>query len=181
MLYQSSLGSGYLRLWAPADVMGSLVQLISIPVWWICIALFLFGMTGVASYFFHPKSLSIVRQNRALALSYYACGPLAYMPLTIAVLVLGSWAGGTAVQNRMPTPFSALLFLIAAVPIVAQLVAVITSTVSLLVAITHEGVFKRVLVAGFTIVSWVVLAFLLLVVVPVAWAVLAITLLSFRR
>jgi hypothetical protein len=43
-----------------------------------CLWLFLLAVTGVASYFFHPPNLSIVRQNRAVALSYYACAPLAW-------------------------------------------------------------------------------------------------------
>jgi hypothetical protein len=34
--------------------------------------------TGIPSYFFHPKRLDVVRQNRAVALSYYGCGPLAW-------------------------------------------------------------------------------------------------------
>jgi len=42
-----------------------------------CIWLFLFCASGVGSYFFHPRHLSVTRQNRAIALSYYACAPLA--------------------------------------------------------------------------------------------------------
>ena len=30
-------------------------------------------VTGVASYWFHPKSIPVVRQNRTIALSYYGC------------------------------------------------------------------------------------------------------------
>jgi hypothetical protein len=41
--------------------------------------LFLFMGSGVGSYFFHPKRLPIVLQNRAVALSYYACAPLAWL------------------------------------------------------------------------------------------------------
>jgi hypothetical protein len=36
--------------------------------------------TGVPSYFFHPRSLPIEQQNRGVALSYYACAPLAWIP-----------------------------------------------------------------------------------------------------
>ena len=49
--------------------------------------LWLLAAAGVASYWFHPRRLSVERQNRAVALSYYACAPLALTPLTLAVAV----------------------------------------------------------------------------------------------
>ncbi len=42
----------------------------------VAILLYLLAMTGVASYFFHPPHLTVVQQNRAIALSYYACASL---------------------------------------------------------------------------------------------------------
>ena len=41
--------------------------------------LFLMGVTGIASYFFHPSRMPVVRQNRAVALSYYTCAPLGWL------------------------------------------------------------------------------------------------------
>lgn len=41
----------------------------------------LITITGVPSYFFHPRRLSVDYQNRGIALSYYACAPLALSPL----------------------------------------------------------------------------------------------------
>jgi len=41
--------------------------------------LFLLLATGVASYWFHPGTISVVQQDRAIALSYYACAPLAWL------------------------------------------------------------------------------------------------------
>lgn len=49
----------------------------------------LYLVSGAGSYFFHPRSLPIVRQNRAVALSYYACAPLAWLWLP-AVLSWGA-------------------------------------------------------------------------------------------
>ena len=46
---------------------------------YLCWLLFLAAATGVPSYFFHPKDIPIEQQNRAIALSYYACGPLAFL------------------------------------------------------------------------------------------------------
>ncbi|UCD28300.1 MAG: hypothetical protein JSV03_14630 [Planctomycetota bacterium] len=41
--------------------------------------------TGLPSYFFHPRHLPVEKQNRAVALSYYACAPMALSPLLLAV------------------------------------------------------------------------------------------------
>ncbi len=45
-------------------------------------------MTGVPSYFFHPREFTIRRQNRCLALSYYASAPLV-LAVPIALLSVG--------------------------------------------------------------------------------------------
>lgn len=41
--------------------------------------LFFFLITGLNSYFFHPAHLPIEQQNRAVAMSYYGSGPLAWI------------------------------------------------------------------------------------------------------
>lgn len=57
-----------------------------------CALLFLAGATGLPTYFFHPKRIPIEQQNRAVALSYYCCAPLAWLPIMylpmFAVIVL---------------------------------------------------------------------------------------------
>jgi hypothetical protein len=52
-------------------------------VFFVCCLLFLAAATGVPSYFFHPREIPTLQQNRAIALSYYACGPLAFLTLPI--------------------------------------------------------------------------------------------------
>lgn len=42
--------------------------------------------TGAPSYLFCPRNLNVEQQNRALALSYYACAPLAFAPLVVGLL-----------------------------------------------------------------------------------------------
>jgi hypothetical protein len=181
LLHEVRLGQGVVRLWAPGDVSGSLLQVLSIPIWWICIGLTLYAMSGVGSFFFHPSSLPVVRQNRALALSYYTCGPMAYTLATLLLAVGGAFATGAAVRAKMPTLFVASILLVAYVPLVAQFLAVISSSVILLQTTTHTGPTRQIILAIFMPVAWAVLWFLLLVVVPVCWGALAITLLSFRR
>ncbi len=57
-------------------------------------------LPGLASCFFHPRTLSIEQQNRAVALSYYAWAPLAFTPLVLpavlgAMLVWSQWGSTT--------------------------------------------------------------------------------------
>ncbi len=53
----------------------------------LAIALFLIFMSGVASYHFHPKAVATQLQNRAIALSYYTCGPLLILSLAVVLLL----------------------------------------------------------------------------------------------
>jgi hypothetical protein len=55
----------------------------------LCIFLYLAGATGLPSYFFHPNHLSVQQQNRAIALSYYTCAPLAWTPASSAAAIVG--------------------------------------------------------------------------------------------
>jgi hypothetical protein len=59
------------------------------PVPSIAVVLFFAAITGVASYLFHPRRLAVERQNRAIALSYYACAPLSLMVVACLILALG--------------------------------------------------------------------------------------------
>ncbi len=54
-----------------------------------CFLLFLAAGSGAPSYFFHPRALSVSQQNRTVALSYYACGPLVLLVLPVFVGALG--------------------------------------------------------------------------------------------
>lgn len=51
-----------------------------LPATWIALLL----ISGVGSYFFHPKSVPILRQNRGVTLSYYTCAPLAWLSIPAA-------------------------------------------------------------------------------------------------
>jgi hypothetical protein len=46
------------------------------PILPVCIWLFVFAAAGAPSYWFHPRRLPVIKQNRAVALSHYACAPL---------------------------------------------------------------------------------------------------------
>jgi hypothetical protein len=52
-------------------------------------------ITAAPSYWFHPSSLPIVRQNRAVAISAYLCGPLLWIALLVTaagVVMALMWA-----------------------------------------------------------------------------------------
>ena len=64
------------------------------PVWPVVLGHVLFllwlgAVTGVQSYWFHPRGMDNRRQSRATALSYCACAPLASMPITAALFGYG--------------------------------------------------------------------------------------------
>lgn len=54
-----------------------------------CTLVFLAAATGIPSYYYHPKALSVELQNRAIAMSYYATAALAWSFLPAVCAVLG--------------------------------------------------------------------------------------------
>jgi len=81
------------------------------------------ALTGVPSYLFHPRRAPLAVQNRAVALSYYACGPLVLLPLSlapIAVLCLplafhrlaGTHISGGPFAFYILAPFASLALLV---------------------------------------------------------------------
>ncbi|MEX0775952.1 MAG: zinc ribbon domain-containing protein [Phycisphaeraceae bacterium] len=71
-------------------------------------------ITGVHTYWFHRRQLSVEQQNRALALGYYACAPLAYLPL-IVVFILACVVGMVVAEEYADWPMETaaeLLFVV---------------------------------------------------------------------
>ena len=62
---------------------------------YLCVLLWLVAITGVQTYFFHPGNVDPTAQDRAHALSYYACAPLSLTVLPLALLL----GGGSVAQN----------------------------------------------------------------------------------
>jgi len=71
-----------LILWIPG--VEPLSELVEETGWWFvvfalaCFVPALTVVTGMPSYFFHPRYLPTERQDRAVALSYYGCAPLGF-------------------------------------------------------------------------------------------------------
>jgi len=68
--------SGWFDLFIPWDSGATMAPVLPLAVLIVSVL-----VTGLSSYWFHPAALSVVRQNRAVALSYYACGPLALVSI----------------------------------------------------------------------------------------------------
>jgi hypothetical protein len=167
-------------MWSPMDPLGSALQLCMIPVGWLCLALFLFAVSGVSSYFFHPRSIPVVQQNRAIAISYYACAPLAYTLITAPLLVLVAYVGGT-VFDRLRSPIvMGLAWLIALVPIGLQIASMIRLFVVLVRLCTQCGSGRQWALGVFLPVFWYLAHLVLLWALPAAMATIGLIVLSLR-
>ncbi|MBN1346531.1 MAG: hypothetical protein JXQ73_27830 [Phycisphaerae bacterium] len=65
------------------------------------VLLSLAAMTGIPGYFLQPRAAPIEQQNRAIALSYYACAPLAWLPLGAALAI-----GGYLTREMLNVPYA---------------------------------------------------------------------------
>ena len=127
-------------------------------------------VTGVASYWFHPGGLPVVRQNRAIALSHYACAPLAFLPVPAAAfIVVGLLELALTDSDKGFGPLIAFLLTIGTVSLAVIAILFMRSTLVLLRRATQSS-HTRVATAGVVLpVIWGLCAVLALVVVP--WVV----------
>ena len=129
-------------------------------------------VTGVASYWFHPRGLPVVRQNRAIALSHYACAPLFFLPLPAGAFMLVALFQQIALDNPGRTgfgPFITFFTVFGSAGLVAVAGLFLRSTLVLLRHTTQSSL-ARVAAAGVALpVLWVSCAALALVGLP--WVV----------
>jgi len=119
--------------------------------------LFLLMASGVASYFFHPKRLPVVLQNRAVALSYYTCASLSWLwlPSGLAALFF-------AIDLPSRRNFSRPVFLIAVT--VGMLAWLLPSAIVVVCWVRAILLMRRTTHCGADGV-WALIAYL-----PLAWA-----------
>ncbi len=140
------------------------------PVIPLCVLFFFVLMTGAGSYWFAPRSLSIVRQNRAIALSYYASAPLAFFPVLVTLLTLTAYGANIVGSDRSLAAKLILALEIADfVIVVVVFFAIVMTTSQLLSAITPGRRGRAVLADGAIFVSSGLLIPLTFVVLP--WCV----------
>lgn len=164
-IYQMMFIPVYTRIW-PA---------VPIHIGIIC---FLLAATGVPSYFCHPKRLTLEEQDRAISLSYYACAPLALMPILTLTLILSTMTLSGLIVNSsarihvMPAVLAIMMSLI--LPVFwAVRTGWIVST------LTRRGWLSREIIATALFVIWLVLGILCLVIVPLSVQYLCMLIYSF--
>ena len=133
----------------------------------IAIVLFFLAMTGVASYFFHPPHLTVVQQNRAIALSYYASTPLVLLvvPTLVGWVFLLLSINRPGWEDRVFMVATLMGFVMALVPVVTLLLLWFTS----LRMLRHATVCStaRTITMALTLpVAWAALAVLVLAGIP---------------
>lgn len=145
------------------------------PVLPLALVLSVVFVSGVHTYWLHPGSLSVVRQNRAVALGYYAIAPMLWLPVP-AIVLIGSvasfWAFESVWQRTMKRDEYQLAALVACVSlgVVVGLMWLITFNVLRLVKHVNEEHVPRTIAAAICIpLSWLACAVVALVGVP--WVV----------
>jgi hypothetical protein len=131
--------------------------------------LFILFASGMPSYFCHPKTLSIERQNRAIALSYFACAPLGVMPLVIApILIAQLMAHFTAIALALRIAAGLFAF--------GMLATWAGGTTRIVTALSQSS--DRFQTRKFLMISWLVLMFIFLLIFPIilqySWLMLRI-------
>ncbi len=133
----------------------------------IAIVLFFLAMTGVASYFFHPPHLTVVQQNRAVAMSYYACTPLVLLLLSglvgWAYILLHVYNDGWADRHFS---LHALMLMVIGLGAAAALLLLWWGYIRMLRQATLCTTTRAFALGATLPLAWVVLAALILVGLP---------------
>ncbi len=170
----------YYVLWSWADLMGSVAQLLLILVSAALAIIGLYAITGVASFFFAPFRLSVVQQNRAIAISYYSSAPMVFTLLT-----LPAWYGVVMLLPRVPpSPFDmilmGLILLVGLTPLVMQPFTMLRSPLLMLAATTHVGIARVSPIGVLLPILWVAVGAFFVVLLPAMLFTAIVILLSFR-
>jgi hypothetical protein len=139
-----------------------------LPVMPVCMFLFLLAVSGVPSYWFHPKRLPVVRQNRAVAVSYYASAPLALL-LLAGACVLAMIPLSFRESNHSVEQIQILLGLTIASLVLMSIVAFYANTLRLYHQATGASAGGTIGFAALLPLSWLAVGLLTLYGIP--WVV----------
>ena len=170
-------------------VMGDLssyrLEIVCVIFLWICVWFFFLTSGGVASYWFHPRSQPIQQQNRAIAISYYSCGPLALTPIAVLMICSAAIAGHIADQSSQQWSVGAIdtIFSIGVGGVgllISEFVLMLISATRLLRHATHcSGARSACCWVGLP-VAWATLAGIFLIALPAACVSIILMFLSFH-
>jgi len=135
----------------------------------------------VPSYFFHPRSVAVRRQNNAVAMSYYGCASLALLPvLFVPVWGLMQLAALDWWLNEMLDvrgDFGQVVAGAGAVALLAWWVTVVRLARRIMPQLKHRAVALAVSLP----LLWIGLGFALLVLLPLAVLYVLIVVASLGR
>ena len=153
----------------------------------IALWIYLLAVTGFPGFFFHPRQLSIRRQNRAIALSYYAASaPLIGITLLGCILTFGYCVetilysiGGDQLLDHWKALFIFLVVVFGAV-LLTSIVFSVLAPIRLLGRIMHCGAVKQILFGGIIALAWATLFVVIVVGIMVATGYFAIIVTGLR-
>jgi hypothetical protein len=143
---------------------------------YLCWLLFLVAATGVPSYFFHPREVPVQQQNRAIALSYYSCGPLVF--LTLPVLM---YAAACLPERVTSEPLSMALGVLTVTLPIGAIAPWWFDLIHLARRLVPQRPQRAVYLAFGVPILWVLLAILILVVLPVIIGYVVVIVTSLRQ
>jgi len=140
------------------------------------LGVFLHAWTGVHTYWFHPRERSVEHQNRAIALSYYACAPLLLWWPGVLVFEAGVLVMRLADTMRSDTAFYGGIMLMGAGAAGVVIPAIMFLSNCLVLAKLAAGRSAGSLTAMSVLLpaTWIALAALLVIGVPAALAFVAL-------
>lgn len=138
-----------------------------LPVPPLAILLLFLLLTGVHTYWFHPRRLPVVRQNRAVALAYYGGAPLALVVIPALLCVAVAVMHATQLNDNNQAWAVVRVTEIATILAAFAVVALTWRSVMTLLSRTTQPGLGRLLLAGALIpLTWVLCAALALFAFP---------------
>jgi hypothetical protein len=137
-------------------------------------------ISGAGSYFFHPRDLPTVVQNRGIALSYYTCAPLAWLWLpALCCGIAGAISPLDFVQAGPGEKWvNGLVFAAGAFGVVIAL-ACWSAVVRLMARVTRCGIGRAIAMVIYLPIAWLICAAVAMLI-PATALYLSLVYLSFR-
>jgi hypothetical protein len=171
---------GWDKWFRPTNVLNWFLETGIVPAGLLGLFAFFKTATAAPAWFFHPRDLPVVRQNRAVALSYYGSAPLAFMPVTVpAVAAWAAWAREGWLQSG-PVVLVALVSAVALGIVVVQLMTWWLGLVQLLQRTTQCSGARMWTMSILLPLIWAALFAVIAAGIPAAYAFVAIVVLSLR-
>jgi hypothetical protein len=123
---------------------------------------FMLAATSLPGYFCLSRKLTITQQNRAIAMSYYACAAWLFLPLAAGAAYLGL----RGLHLDSTSDFTFFCVILSYVLVGVGAVLWFFSTLRLICMATYRQVASAIILGIWLLVSWAALGVLLLVVFP---------------